>query len=184
MRKTLLVAVICLLAAVVFAGAAKVQPLNVKTGLWQMTLTNTINGLPAIPPDMQARLAQMSPEQRARLEAVMKSKFGGTPQTTTYKTCATKEGLEEDTFTGPDQKCNWTILSSTSSELEAKGTSCEAGKNLGMKTNVDDLKVQALDSQRVKASGKYTSVGNGRTVSGNFSLTGKWIGATCPAGVH
>lgn len=184
MRKTLVVAGICLLAAVVFAGAAKVQPLNVKTGLWQVTMTRTINGLPPLPPDMQARLAQMSPEQRARLEAMMKSQTGGRPQTITYKSCVTKEDLDKETFTGPDADCNWTILSSTTTELEAKGTACRMGQNLGMKTDVNDLKVQALDSEHTKASGEFTAVGNGQSMSGKFALTGKWIGATCPANLN
>src|ERR1700676_2872864 len=81
MRKILSSTLICLSAEVVLLAAGKVQPLNVKTGLWQVSTTTTMSGLPDIPPEMQARLDQMTPEQRAKMEAMMKSRFGGTPQT-------------------------------------------------------------------------------------------------------
>ena len=77
MRKVLSAALVGLLASVVLRAAGKVQPLNVKTGLWQVSTTTTMSGLPEIPPDMQARLDQMTPEQRAKMEAMMKSRFGG-----------------------------------------------------------------------------------------------------------
>src|SRR5512137_1808834 len=45
MRKTILLTAISLLGIVLLA--ATLEPLNVKTGLWQVTMTNTISGLPA-----------------------------------------------------------------------------------------------------------------------------------------
>ena len=45
MRKTILLTASFLLGTVLLA--ATLEPLNVKTGLWQVTMTNTISGLPA-----------------------------------------------------------------------------------------------------------------------------------------
>jgi hypothetical protein len=45
MRKTILLTAISLLGIVLLA--ATLEPLNVKIGLWQVTMTNTISGLPA-----------------------------------------------------------------------------------------------------------------------------------------
>jgi hypothetical protein len=84
MRNVLFVAVSFLLVSIVFAAT---EPLNVKTGLWQVTEISTTSGLPPIPASMQARLDKMTPEQRAKLEAAMKGRVGGTPQTINYKTC-------------------------------------------------------------------------------------------------
>ena len=45
MRKMILLVAVLLSATVLLA--ATLEPLNVKTGLWQVTMTSTINGLPA-----------------------------------------------------------------------------------------------------------------------------------------
>ncbi len=69
-------------------GADKVQPLNVKLGLWEVTSTTNVSGMPPIPDDV---LARMTPEQRARMEAAMKARSGEGPKTTVRKECITKE---------------------------------------------------------------------------------------------
>jgi hypothetical protein len=181
MRKTLLFSVICLLASAVLAVTGQFQPLNVKTGLWQVNGTSVVSGLPPISPEMQARMAQMSPEQRAKMEAMMKSTFGGTPQTISYKKCVTTKDLNTNPWTnGPDEKCNWTVLNSTGSDMEVQGSSCEAGKNQGMNTDLH-IKLHAVDSENVTASIQGTLTGNGHTVNINGTRTGKWLGASCPA---
>jgi hypothetical protein len=81
---------------------------------------------------------------------------------------------------GPDEKFTWTVVTSTGSDLEIKGTSCELGKEEGMSTNVD-LKLHAVDSENVKASMQGTSTGNGQTVNVSGVFTGKWMGSSCPA---
>ncbi len=180
MRKLLSVAVIGLLASVVLAQTARFQSMNVKTGLWQVTTTTTMTG---VPPDLQAKLAQMTPEQRAQAEAIIKTRFGGTPNTRTYKKCVTKEDVEKDPFSGRNEKCNWTVLNSSSSGMELRGTVCDAGKEQGMETDVD-LKIRAVDSENVEATLKGTATGNGMTMTVNGTYTGKWLGATCPAGAE
>jgi hypothetical protein len=184
MRKVLFVALTCMLAGVVLSAAGKVQPLNVKTGLWQVSMTTAMTGLPAIPPELQARLDQMTPEQRAQMEAMMKSRLGGTPQTSSYKKCVTKEELENNAFNKPDEKCNWTVVTSTGSDMEVKTASCTAGKNVGMMQTDVDLKIHVVDSENVQATMQLTSTGNGTTMKGNGTYTGKWLGATCPEGTN
>ncbi|MGA3056018.1 MAG: DUF3617 domain-containing protein [Candidatus Korobacteraceae bacterium] len=174
MRKILVVSAIGLLATVVFAQSRNYPALNVKAGLWQVTITTTMSG--QLPPNLQARLDQMTPEQRARIEA----QFGATPHTRTFKKCVKQEDLARDPFSGRDEKCRWTLVNSNSSEMEMRGTSCEAGKNQGMETDVD-MKIHALDSENVKASVKGTATGNGQTMTVSGSYTGKWLGSACPA---
>ena len=91
MQKPILFGVVLLWATVLFAGST-FQPLDVKAGLWQVTETSTVSGLPPVTPDMQSRMDKMTPEQRARMEDMMKSRFGGTPKTTRYQKCVTTEG--------------------------------------------------------------------------------------------
>jgi Protein of unknown function (DUF3617) len=155
------VAAICLLAAVVFAATGEFQPLKVKTGLWQMTETVTWNGLPP----------QMAPMMKAG------------PQPRTYKTCVTTEDLSTNPWAkGSGEKCTWTVLNSSGSDMEVRGTSCDFGKDYGMKADVHG-KIHVLDSENGTGSMAITLTGNGQTMNGNASYTGKWIGASCAAGM-
>ena len=179
MRKVSLLGVVCLITAAILAANGSFQPLKVKTGLWQITITSTEKGAPPIPPDMQARLDQMSPEQKAKVEAMIKSRYSGTPQTTTYKKCVTAKDLNTNPF---DSKCQWTILSATGTDLEAHGTSCDAGKNNNL-VSEEKVKAHVIDSENAKGTVELTISGSSQTSHVNGTITGKWIGATCPAGV-
>jgi len=165
--------------ATALAGPGNVQPLNVKTGLWQTTMVTTTSGAPPMTPDMEARLAQMPPEQRAKIEAMMKSRLGGTPQTNTYKSCITKEDLNKYPFSDPKQNCSYNVLTSTGSKMDVSGTCTE---NNGMKTNFT-MRLQALDSENVTGTGQVAISGGGHTMNGNYTGTGKWLSPSCPAGM-
>jgi Protein of unknown function (DUF3617) len=107
------------------------------------------------------------------------NQFMGNPVKTDYKKCITAKDLNSNPWTnGPDEKCDWTVVAATGSDIEVKGTSCEAGKEYGMTTNVD-LKLHAVDTENVKASLQGTSTGNGQTMNLTGSFTGKWMGSTC-----
>src|SRR5882724_1490051 len=67
--RTLIIGLVCLSSAAVWAGG-KFQPLDVKTGLWETTTTNTHSGEMPLPAELLDRL---TPEQRARMEARMKA---------------------------------------------------------------------------------------------------------------
>jgi len=180
MRKVLFIVATCLLASIVFAAT---EPLNIKTGLWQVTEISTASGLPPIPANMQAQFDKMTPEQRARMEAAMKSRFGGTPQTINYKKCVTKDDLNKAAFTGDGEKCSWTVVNSSSTDMEVRGSACEAGKSQGMKTDVT-MKIHVIDSENVKGAVQGSASGNGNTVNIDNTYTGKWVSATCPAGTN
>jgi uncharacterized protein DUF3617 len=105
----------------------------------------------------------------------------GNTTKTDYKNCITAKDLNSNPWAnGPDEKCTWTVVTSTASDMEIKGTSCELGKESGMDTSVD-LKLHAVDTENVKASIQGTSTGNGQTVNVNGAFTGKWLGANCSA---
>lgn len=85
--------------------------------------------------------------------------------------------FERPWVNGPDEKCTWTVVTSTASDLEVKGTSCELGKEYGMSTNVD-IKLHAVDTENVKASMQGTSTGNGQTVNLSGAFTVKWMSSS------
>lgn len=148
------------------------QPLNVKPGLWEVSVTMT--GVPAMPAIPDSVLAQMPPDQRAKLEAMMKG------QANTMKTCVTKDKIEKsEAFRNAPKSCTYTIVSSTSSKLEMKTECTQNGVKMA-----GDFVVEAVDPENVKgsmrmnASGGNTSDGN-NAMNMNTTFTEKWLGADC-----
>lgn len=153
-----IVASILLGTAVTLAIAASLHPLNVKPGLWQMTVTSTWKGLP---PQFASAMAS--------------------GRTRTYQTCVKPEDLSTNPWSeGSGEKCTWSVLNSTGTDMEVRGTSCEMGSEYGMTSEVHG-KIHVIDSENGTGSFDVTMTGNGRTMSGHSSYTGKWVGSSCPA---
>ncbi len=169
MRNLILWALVCLSASIIFA-TGKFQPLNVKTGTWQTTWVTTLSGAPPIPQEM---LDKMTPEQRARFDAMMKNMKSGTPRTRSAKTCLTRDQLEKDPF-NEGKDCTETVLSSTGSKMEIEEVCTEEDSKSDSK-----IRIEATDSENVKGWMQSTVTGSGRTMSVNGTFTSKWIGTAC-----
>jgi Protein of unknown function (DUF3617) len=159
MRKGIKAAVICGAAALLlYAATENSHPLNVKTGLWQMTETVTWTGLPP------------------QYASMMKN---GQPRK--YKTCVKTEDLTSNPWAeGSGEKCVWTVLKSTATDIEVRGTSCDLGKEFGMTADAHGT-IHVVDSENGSGSFAIILTGNGQTMNGHAAYTGKWIGASCPA---
>ncbi|MBZ5722709.1 MAG: DUF3617 domain-containing protein [Acidobacteriia bacterium] len=158
MKKAIAAAVFCLAASLAYTATGNVQPLNVKTGLWQMSETVTWTGLPP------------------QLASAMKN-----GQTIKYKSCVKAKDLNTNPWAdGSEEKCVWTVLNSTGTDMEVRGTSCNLGKDFGMTAEVHG-KIHVLDSENGTGSFAVTLTGNGQTMNGHALYTGKWVGASCPA---
>jgi hypothetical protein len=160
------VAVVCVAAW----SADSVQRLDVKTGLWETTVTLDRSGPLPIPAEL---LAQLSPEQRAKLEEKMKAGPPGA-KTTVHKHCLKKEDLDKPLAFGNDEKlsCNRTIVTSSRSKQEFH-IACTSG---GMKES-GTVRIEALDSENVKGSSQMSVTNAARTMNVNATFSGKWIGA-------
>src|SRR5437868_8630402 len=84
-------------------------PLNVKTGEWESTLTNETTGQLPVPQEM---IDKMTPEQRARMEAMMKARGIQGPRTTVTKHCVKKEDLDKP-FGSDNKSCKQTLVTSS-----------------------------------------------------------------------
>ena len=158
MRNRLLVVMIGAAASAVLAAATQFQPLNVKTGLWRMTKAVTWTGLP--------------PQMAAAMKA---------GQTTSYNSCVTSKDLNSNPWAnGSGDDCTWTVLNSTSTDMEVRGTGCNFGNNSGMTAEVHGT-IHIIDSQNGTGSMTITLPGNGQAMHGLATYTGKWVSASCPA---
>jgi hypothetical protein len=178
MKRMIALGVAFLLPAALVAGG-KVK-LNVKTGLWQTTITNTVTGSMGIPPEMAA---QLTPAQRARFEAAQKKRASGTPRTETHKNCLTPEKLAEDPFTdrshGDEAKCSETVIKSTASDLEVREL-CSYGSS---KSDIH-LSFHADSQEHVTGTGTTNVTTGGHDMHSNMKLESKWLSSACPAGTR
>ena len=170
MRMNLLVAVIFL--ALTLWAADNIAPLNVKEGLWEVTVTHSMSGMPAMPNIPPDALAKMPPDQRARIEAMM----NGQPSTDVRKECITKEKLEKHSaFSANRGDCTRTVVSSTGSKLELK-FHCEEKQSSSDGTFV----MEALASNNVKGTmHSVIKTSSGKTMNMDFTITSKYLGSAC-----
>ena len=160
---------VLLLSSMAWAQS-KFQPLSVKPGLWESTTTSTTTGQMPIPSEM---LSQLSPDQRARMEARMNANSAPRTRTFTNKQCETKEKLAEQPFSN-QKECKATVISSTATKAEIK-MSCEYGDVKSTGT----MNVEALGPENVKGSVHMTSSGGSHTMTVNTAFSGKWLGSSC-----
>lgn len=165
MRKALVVAVICLAASLALTASGQIQPLKARTGLWQITKTYNWTLPPNLPPQYAGALQSGVPQQ--------------------YKSCVSLEDLSNNPWSeGTGQKCTWTVLKSTETDMEIQG-SCDLSQEWGMPMTAQGHgTIHLVDSEHGTGSEDLTLSGNGMTAKGHASYTGKWIGATCPAGMN
>lgn len=172
MRTIFILAAIVFFSLTLFA-ADKITLLNIKEGLWEMTATHSMTGMPAMPSIPADALAKMPPEQKARMEAMMK----GGATTDVRKECVTKEKLEKQSaFSDNRKECTRTVLNSTGSKLEVK-IHCEKSGEQGAMDGT--LFVEAIGSDNVKGKMEAVTNANGRTVNINFTFSSRYLGPAC-----
>jgi hypothetical protein len=154
------------LALPLLAGSA--EKLNIKTGLWEITSTTQMSGTPQLPKEVTAK---MTPEQRAHLEADLKSAAKDAKKST-ERSCITKKDVENP-FHGSNENCKQSIVRTTSTTQEVNLVCNGEPKGTGFiritaptpeaMTGVMDIKMgDGKDALNLKAN-----------------LTGRWIGADC-----
>ena len=166
MRMKILLGVL-LVCAVGGVAAHSLEPLHIKTGLWEVTIT--MNGTLPIPPEA---LAKMPPEQRAKLEERLKAQLGGE---NTYKECLTKEKLEKNMMFEKDREgCTRTVGTATGSKVDVRMTCDKKGNKIDIA-----MLIEALNPETVKGTTHITSNGGTAAFNMNSTFNGKWVGASC-----
>ena len=158
----------CLAAAAAYAQA---PALKINLGAWEVTTAVDLGGqLPGID------TSKMTPEQKARAEALAQSRPSQSPRVT--KTCITKENFQRGAILSnddPNMKCTQTFASNTPTLLDTTRT-CTGDDGVSRTTRT---RMEAASSTGLKAAVTNTSIRNGRTINVNVVLTGKWLGADC-----
>jgi hypothetical protein len=158
--------------AAVLAQAPQAPKLNVKLGLWEMTSSVNLGG---DMPDMTGmNMGQMTPEQRAQMQAAMKAMMG--THTSVDKTCMTKEKLDSSAFMMPDDanaSCKPTIGTNTATTLDAD-VSCT-----GSETTKAHVHIVASSPTAITGTATATTTQDGKTMTMDIKTSGTWIAAAC-----
>jgi hypothetical protein len=173
MKKAIFLAAVILTSSTLWAGD-KLQPLDVKMGLWETSMTHATAGIPQMPQIPPEALAKLTPEQRARMEEMMKNRSGASGTTTT-KSCITKEKLEKNmAFRDERTQCTRTVVSSSGSGFEMK-------LHCGEKDSTSDgtFKLDVINSESVKGAFHMVVSGGDHTMNIDNTFTGRYLGPAC-----
>jgi hypothetical protein len=158
---------VALLVPIVASAADR---LNVKTGLWEITATTEMSGMPPLPKEL---LDQMPAEQRAQLESQIKQAAGGEATTETSRECISERDLEKPFESANPEDCKQQIVKSTRTMQEVKLTCTgeyQGSGNLRIHTPTPETMTGDMD----------VSVGDGSTtMTVKAKIKGRWLGADC-----
>lgn len=177
--KTALFFSVALLCPLAGWAADDIRPFDAKTGLWETTSTMEMPGMPAMPAMPQIppeQLAKMTPQQRAQVEAMMKSRMGaaGSPRATVTKSCLTKESLQQALTMSQNENCTHKVLAS-SSAMQNIHMECTQGKT----TSSGDLTVERIDAEHARGSVVMKSAVGDQPVNMKMTFTTKWLSSDC-----
>lgn len=158
------------LSSVAISAVDKIQPLNIKVGLWEVTTTMNSSAQMPIPASL---LEKLTPEQRARVEERMNSRSSSSAKAIKSRHCLSQEQLDRGASFGEVPKfCTPTILSSTPSKMEIRAECTENGVKWEVRA-----RFEAIDSENVK--GQTESSGDDHTLNSNSTFTAKRIAPVC-----
>ena len=170
----------CSLMMLILAPTAAIAantPLNVKSGMWEETRQTESSGVPPIP---QSVLDTMPPEQRAKMEAMMKARAAGPHLTSkVVRTCMTKEELNRPFMPDDIKECTHRVINSNGSIMEIEAQCMQDGV---VKATMS-MRFEASSPERVTGISTFKSMsptqGDGRSMTLTTRINARWLGADC-----
>ena len=153
--------------------AAPAQPAApIKTGLWQVQSEHEMNGQKM--PDANDRMKNMSPEKRARFEAMMKQRGVATGGAGGVQVCYTREMLERSPWAEQQTGCKVSF-----SHRDATSWKWHASCQQFASESDGEVVFQGRESYTVKVAS--VSKMGGKVRNSRITMTGKWLSADCGA---
>jgi hypothetical protein len=143
--------------------------LNVRSGLWEITADSDMQGMALVPPEV---LEKMSPDQRAKMAAILAGQAPG-GHLHTSKECVTEKDLEKPFESQAQENCQTTVVKTTSTMQEANiicsGEHPGTGK-LHIDTPTPETMHGVVEIKVGEGAGAMTI---------KTRLAGKWLGTSC-----
>jgi uncharacterized protein DUF3617 len=165
--------------AAAFTHAQSAASAPVKPGLWETTITSNMQM--QLPPEIQARIAAMTPQQQAMMKANMPGGMGGgTPMNSKTRSCSTGQSVQ-DLLNQAQQKGSQCKL--TNQTQSATGMSFDISCTMQEGTASGHSSFTMADKDHVNGTTHMTANMNesGRPVSMTIdsTLSSKYLGADC-----
>jgi Protein of unknown function (DUF3617) len=158
---------VCMLVPFAIHAAEK---LNVKPGLWEITSSSSISGVPPLPKDV---LDKLTPEQRAEMEAAFKDEASKGPQVDVDRECVTKDEIDRPFQPADAEDCTHTLTQSTRTTQEVKLVCSGEYEGSGV------FRVTASTPETISGS-LDLQLGEGKDVMRVKSqIKGRWLGPDC-----
>jgi glutamate synthase domain-containing protein 2 len=145
------------------AAAGDFTPLGLKPGLWEMTMTSKVQL-------SEAMLANMPPDRRAQMEAMMNGRAG---QPMVVKSCLTKESMSKALNFNSDQKknCQYNVVSSSATRQQVDvACTTDKGRTTGTMT------FEATSPESGKAIMQMSQDGGTKM---NITINSRYLGLDC-----
>ena len=153
------------------AAAWAADGLDVRLGLWEMTVTTSQRGTPQLSEESKKN---MTPEQRAKLQAALQANVAKGPHSFVTKTCVRAEDLKNGSLRiggdgDEDSQCRYQI-SAQSKTLQEATASCT-----GDPPRTSKLRAQATDREHM-AGTIETVAGTGQST---VQFKARWLATSC-----
>ncbi|MGA9528850.1 MAG: DUF3617 domain-containing protein [Terriglobales bacterium] len=173
--------VFCLfvLSSLSLHAADKMTMPNVKEGLWEVTVTHPPGGMGGMPEDA---LAKLPPDQRAKVEEMMKQRgMSMSGNTTVIKSCVTREKIEKGMAFAADHQgnnCTRTVVNSSDTHFEVK-FHCDETKKDDKRTIIDGTTIVDVSGDTTKGKTHIVSSGGDHPMTMDMNFTSKYLGPAC-----
>jgi hypothetical protein len=165
--KTMRLMIPVLVAAGAAAPALAADHLDVKPGLWSMSMNTEASGVPNMD------LSKVPAAQRAMMQKMIAAQMGKALKPKTFKSCLTEEQLSKPiAFQGEnDPSCEVIVKKSTPAEVQYS----EECTGAHQRSVTADFKAASETS----VTGKSHVVSQGMTI--DVAISGTWVAADCGA---
>ena len=152
-------------------GVAHASPIGLNPGLWEVKV-KIKNGDQEVDPQAEVKkaMANMPPEQRKQMEAVLAQHGAAMGGDSGMKVCFTAEQLADGKFLGhrPHDNCESSITHQSSSQV-AMSFKCKDGTNGSGEWKLDGKTTYSGHMKMTKKDGKLTEI----------TQVGKFVSADC-----
>lgn len=163
------------LAAAPVWAAGGTEPIVLKPGLWQITLT-VRTGVPASTTPAGA-LAKLTPAERARIDAQATAKTAEGPRISVRRSCLREKELQPPlllAFGGEFQGCRQTVTNASHAGQEIR-VDCGKGGEQGGRT----VRIEVRDKENVEVTSSWSATDGAGTLRTSSTATLHWLGAVC-----
>jgi hypothetical protein len=158
------------LAAALAPASATAQTPPVKPGLWEVHAERQIDGKQA--PSPGAAMKNLTPETRAKIQAMMKQKGITAGLDGDGRVCLSKESLDAGRWQNPAANCKTEFVSRSASAWKWHSVCAQSD-------SVTDGEAVFANPESYTVNTSSTRTFRGETKTTKMTLRAKWLGADC-----